>query len=224
MAVLSFKLNDSLYLRDPQASELGQKILSGSVRLLDKLGAEHFTFRKLAEEIGSTEAGIYRYFENKQRLLLYLIDWYWTWLEFRIDYSTINVTDPRERLRISLRLLCEEKENDPSFAFMDEPALQRIVTTEFEKTYLTKQVDEDNRYGVFLPYKSVCKKIAGFVREINPKFPFPHTLVSTILLTSTHQLFYAEHLPSLTDIKHNPSTHFDKLEAFIQLVAFKTLE
>jgi AcrR family transcriptional regulator len=83
MATLYFKLNPHLYLRDPQQTELGQKIINASVVLIDTLGFEQFTFKKLAEEIDSTEASIYRYFENKHRLLLYLVGWYWTWLEYQ---------------------------------------------------------------------------------------------------------------------------------------------
>lgn len=40
--------------------------------MIYKTGYEAFTFKKLAEDIGTTEAGIYRYFENKYKLLVYL--------------------------------------------------------------------------------------------------------------------------------------------------------
>ncbi|MDZ7650788.1 MAG: TetR/AcrR family transcriptional regulator [Cytophagales bacterium] len=85
MPTLSFKLNSHLYLRDPQHTLLGQKIIQQSVEMIDRLGFEQFTFKKLAEEINSTEASVYRYFENKHRLLLYLIGWYWNWIEYCID-------------------------------------------------------------------------------------------------------------------------------------------
>ena len=90
MATLFFKLNDHLYVRDPQHTALGQNIINKGVELIDRLGFEQFTFKKLAEEIGSTEASIYRYFENKHRLLHYLTAWYWSWLEYQIDYETHN--------------------------------------------------------------------------------------------------------------------------------------
>jgi len=223
MAIISFQLNENLFLRDPQSSELGQKIIHHSIRLLDKLGIEHFTFKKLADEIQSTEASIYRYFENKHRLLLYLIDWYWTWLDYRLDFETHNVADARERLKICLRILSEENKYDPNIPFVDEQALQRIAAAEFEKTYLTKQVDADNKEGLFLPYKSLCKKIAQVIKEINPDFPFPHSLTSTLMLAVKHQLYYAEHLPSLTDIKYNPKSQQTKLMEFLESLAFKTL-
>ena len=223
MAIISFKLVDKLYLKDPQQSALGQRIVRESIRLMDQAGFEHFTFRKLAEEIGSTEASVYRYFENKHRLLVYLIDWYWTWIEYRIDHHVANVADPEQRLRICLRLLTEKSKPDPNIPHVDESALQRICVSEFEKTYLTKNVDYDNRDGVFLPYKSLCRKLATIIKEINSEFAFPHALVSTIMLSITHQLYYAEHLPSLTDIEPNPEKERLELYRFLENLVFKTI-
>ena len=224
MAILTFRLNDNLYLRDPQATELGRSIISSGIELLDKLGFEEFTFRKLASEIGSTEASLYRYFENKHKLLIYLIDWYWTWLEYRIDYHINNVKDPTERLKICLVKISEEKTNDPDFAYVDERALERIVSAEFEKTFLTKQVDADNKEGLFLPYKSLCKKIAAVIREVNPAYEFPHSLASTLLLLVKQQLYYAQHLPSLSDIKYDPKKQSKKLYVFLESLVLKTIE
>ena len=223
MAILSFKLTENLYVRDPQETELGRNIIQMSIRMMDHLGFEEFTFRKLAMEINSTEASVYRYFDNKHKLLIYLIDWYWTWLEHQIDYQTNNIKDPVERLRICLHVLSEEKVFDPTVAYVDEAALQRIASSEFEKTFLTKQVDADNKEGLFLPYKSLCNKVAAIVSEVNPDFEFPHSLVSTIMLAIKHQLYYAQHLPSLADIKYNPKKHYKKLKEFLEIVVFKTI-
>ena len=50
MAVsIQIKLNEKLYLRDPQDTELGRKIIQESILLIDELGFENFTFKKLAE-------------------------------------------------------------------------------------------------------------------------------------------------------------------------------
>jgi AcrR family transcriptional regulator len=223
MAILSFKLSENLFVRDPQETELGRNIVQKSIKMIDKLGFEDFTFRKLAISINSTEASVYRYFDNKHKLLIYLIDWYWTWLEHQIEFHTNNIKDPVERLKICLNKLAEEKSIDPGVAYVDEAALQRIVAAEFEKTFLTKQVDADNKEGLFLPYKSLCKKVASIVLEVNPHFEFPHSLISTIMLTLKHQLFYAQHLPSLTDIKYDPKKHHKKLNQFLEMVVFKTI-
>jgi hypothetical protein len=49
-------LNHNAYLRDPERTELGRKIISESIHMMDALGFEQFTFKKLAAEISSTEA------------------------------------------------------------------------------------------------------------------------------------------------------------------------
>lgn len=223
MAILTFKLSENLFIRDPQETELGRNIIQKSIKMIDKLGFEDFTFRKLALAINSTEASVYRYFDNKHKLLIYLIDWYWTWLEYQIDFQINNIKVPVERLKICVRILAEEKSFDPGVAYLDEAALQRIVAAEFEKTFLTKQVDADNKEGLFRPYKSLCKKVAAIVLEVNPQFEFPHALVSTIMLALKHQLYYAEHLPSLTDIRYDPKKHHKKLYQFLETVIFKTI-
>jgi hypothetical protein len=223
MAIVTFKLSENLYTRDPQETDLGRNIIQKSIKLIDKLGFDDFTFRKLAAEIHSTEASVYRYFDNKHKLLIYLIDWYWTWLEHQIDFHTNNIKDPAERLRICLVRLSEQKSFDPGIAYVDEPALQRIVSAEFEKTFLTKQVDEDNKEGLFMPYKSLCKKVASIVLEINPSFEFPNSLVSTVMLAIKHQLYYAQHLPSLTNIRYDSKKHHQKLNEFVEMIMFKTI-
>lgn len=223
MTLLSYKLSENLYLRDPQETELGRNIIQESTALIDKLGFEEFTFKKLANEIGSTEASIYRYFDNKHKLLIYLIDWYWTWLEHQIDFHMANIKDPVLRLKICLDKLSELKSFDSQVAFVDEVALQRIVIAEFEKTFLTKQVDDDNKEGLFLPYKSLCKKVAAIVTEINPTYEFPHSLISTVMLAIKHQLYYSQHLPSLTDIQSDEKTKYKKLRMFLETLVFKTI-
>lgn len=224
MATILFKLTPNLYLRDPQATELGQRIIESSIKLIDNGGFDDFTFKKLATSINSTEASIYRYFESKHRLLLYLIDWYWTWLDYRMDFGNQNITSPTQRLRNCLSLLILEKKSDTNIPFVDEQKLQRIVNAEFEKTYLRRQVDADNREGLFLPYKSLCKKIVAIVKEINPSYPYPHSLISTVLLSASHQLYYAEHLPSLTDIKVQSKKRYESLIDFLESMVLTTIQ
>lgn len=221
MATLQLLMNSNLYLRDPQDTELGRKIVRESIMMIDDLGFEEFTFKKLAHKIQSTEASIYRYFENKHRLLIYLIAWYWNWLEYRIDYSTHNIEDPYRRLDLALRLVTEKKELDDRFSDVDEASLFRLVIKESDKTYLTRHVDEENKEGLFRGYKSLCKKIADIVQEINPDFPFPHSLISTALQASHQQIFYAQHLPTLSDFDAGIDDIYDKNFHFLRLLILK---
>nr|MBP6414578.1 TetR/AcrR family transcriptional regulator [Bacteroidia bacterium] len=57
---IRIKMNDKLFLRNPEDSLLGKRIVSKGLVLINKLGFEDFTFKKLAAEIETTEASIYR--------------------------------------------------------------------------------------------------------------------------------------------------------------------
>lgn len=202
MAVtLQIKVNEKLYLRDPEQTELGRKIIDYGIRLIDELGFESFTFKKLAQAIGSTEASIYRYFENKHKLLIYLIAWYWSWIDYQIDYQTHNIQDPNHQLRITIKVLSESTQYDPTFSHIDENALHRIVIAESSKAYLTKNVDEDNRDGFFQGYKSLSKKVADIISRVNPEFKFARAVATTIIEAAHQQIFFAAHLPSLTELR-----------------------
>ena len=213
MAVnIQVKINEKLFLRDPMDTELGRNIITHSILLIDKLGFENFTFKKLAKEISSTEASVYRYFENKHKLLVYLTSWYWAWLEYQIDYRTNNLKDPKEKLRITIQTIAESAQDDLSITHIDESILHRIVVQESSKAYLTKQVDKENKDGYFRNYKSLCNKIAGVIREVNPRYKFAHALASNLVETAHEQLFFAEHLPSLTDIGKETKEQIQFLE------------
>ncbi|MEQ9426305.1 MAG: TetR/AcrR family transcriptional regulator [Cyclobacteriaceae bacterium] len=222
IATLQLNMNKNLFIRDPQETDLGKRIVSESIRLIDQIGFEAFTFKKLAVSIESTEASIYRYFENKHKLLIYLIAWYWAWLEYLIDYHTHNLPDAESKLNTALRIVSEKKAQDPMFPEVDEAALHRIVIAESDKTYLTKQVDADNKEGLFKGYKSLCKRIASYISEMRPNYQYPHSLVSTVLEAAHQQLFFAKHLPSLTEVNENSSSHDQNFE-FLRHLVFKTI-
>ncbi len=225
MAVLTFKLNEKLYLRDPQHTQLGQNIIRSSVEMIDRLGFELFTFKKLAEEIDSTEASIYRYFENKHKLLHYLVAWYWSWLDFRLDLATTSLTSVEQKLKSSIRVITEEKKYDPTFEFVNEEELHRIMISELDKTFLTKWVDNDNKAGLFSGFKTICTKISGYINELSPEYPYPNSLVSTILLGANQQLFFVEHLPGLSNLSHQDTrkVQHEKLREFIETIVFKAI-
>ena len=113
---VAISVNENVFLKDPTGTELGRRIVRASIDLIDDLGFEDFTFKKLALAIGSTEASVYRYFENKHNLLAYLTMWYWGWMEYRIVMSTLNIEDPKVRLRNAIKALTESIEEDSTFS------------------------------------------------------------------------------------------------------------
>ncbi|UTW61900.1 TetR/AcrR family transcriptional regulator [bacterium SCSIO 12741] len=200
LSKVSIRVNEHIYLKDPESSELGRKIIAGSIDLIDEIGIENFTFRKLAQVIDSTEASIYRYFESKHKLLLYLTTWYWGWLEYRLVFGLANIASAEERLRKAIRLLTEKVEQDGSFAHIDEIKLNRIVICDSSKAFLTKGVDQENKDGVFSGYKQLVARVSQIVLEIAPQYKYPHMLISTVIEGGHLQRFFADHLPGLTDV------------------------
>lgn len=215
------KMNENLYLRDPEATELGKKIVRHSILMIHQIGFEQFTFKKLAAEINTTEAGIYRYFENKHRLLVYIVAWYWSLLEYLVVVHINNLTDPGQKLRRVIDLLSKEPEAILGSGDLDNSALYQIVIAESNKAYLTKDVTANNEAKMFKPYKDLCARIARLILEYNPAYPFPHSLSSTLIETAHLQYFFMHHLPSLTDFgKDKDST---RLRTFLEVLLFSNL-
>lgn len=213
---IQIQVNEGLYLRDPQDSKLGRNILQHGILLMDELGLEEFTFKKLALRIESTEASIYRYFENKHKFLVYLLCWYWERVRFQISMATNNIADPSQKLRIALSALVESSKADPAVEYIDESVLFRIVLTEGTKTYHTKLVDAENKQGFFSVYKALAADIAAIILEIRPEFEYPKALASTLLEMANSHIYSSQHLPSLTEVRivDNDLTELKKLLEF----------
>ena len=219
---IQIKMNESLYLRNPETSELGRNIIKYSIELIHKSGFESFTFKKLSEAIGTTEAGVYRYFENKHNLLVYIVSFYWGWLEFQINYQTKNLKDPEIKIKKIIQLLAENVEDDISTGHIDESMLHQIVIAEGSKAYLTKNVTAENKLQFFKPYKDLCNVVGEIMLEFNPKYKYPHSLASTIIEMAHLQNFFMNHLPSLTDFSKNKSV--DQIVAFLNELTFSAIE
>ncbi len=219
LSKVSIQVNEQIFLKNPESSELGRRIIAGSIDMIEEMGFEFFTFRKLAKGINSTEASIYRYFESKHRLLLYLTSWYWGWMEYRLVFNLANVHSPEDRLARAIALLTDQVIEDSSFTHINEMKLHRIIISESSKVYLTKDVDQENKEGVFAGYIRLVERVSGIILEINPNYKYSHMLVSTLIEGVHHQRYFAEHLPRLTDVNKGQ----DSIPRFYKEVVFKTI-
>mgnify|MGYP000601391846 CR=1 FL=1 len=218
---VSFKVNSSIYLRDPESSELGKKIVKSSIDLIYNLGFEHFTFKKLALEVQTTEATVYRYFENKHRILLYILNWYWSYLEFSVIFKLQNIKDTKTKLKTIIHLLTHKlPENEGNIIYNNE-YLNQIVIAESSKVYLVKEVKEINRHEVFKPYKDLCAKIAEVISDYNPNYKYPRSLSSTLIETAHYQQYFSTFLPRLTD-SNSRDKHYTT--SFLENMLFKILD
>ena len=223
MAVgIQISLNEKLYLKDPQETTLGKNIIKDSILLIEEIGFEAFTFKKLALKMSSTEASVYRYFENKHMLLLYLVCWYWEWVSFLIDMNTRNIMDPKERLKIIIHTLIFASKENPSIEYVNESVLHRLIISEGSKAYHIKSVDQENKEGFFKDYKALTAKVAGVISEINPDFPYPRALASNLFEMANNHIYFAQHLPRLTDVTVE-NEDFTEVEEMLEHFAFKIL-
>jgi len=215
-------LNKGLYLKDPQESKLGRNIIKHSILMIDEFGFESFNFKKLATKIESTEASIYRYFENKHLLLLFLVNWYWEWVNYLIDINIRNIEDPSRKLQIIIHSFVSASKDNPGVAYINESKLHNIVISEGMKAYHTKEVDKENSIGLFKSYKTLANEVSKVITEVNPNFKYPFALASNLFEMSNNQVYFAKHLPKLTDVSIKDDS-FDEVEKMLMYFTDKLL-
>jgi AcrR family transcriptional regulator len=197
-----------LFHRDPDGTEIGKKIITHSIKLISEIGYEQFTFKKLAAIIPTTEATVYRYFENKHKLLIYLIDYYWAFIRYQVLFNINNLQSPKDKIRTIIDLLVWEDNANSFSTDIDQKALYYIAIAEGSKTFLSKEVDHLNKNQVFVPYKELCE--------------LANSLASTLVETSHFQYFFMHHLPRLCDFtdKKDPKV----IEEFLETMVFGALD
>jgi AcrR family transcriptional regulator len=196
---IKINVNDKVYIKDPETSELGKKIIQQSIVLIAEIGFEQFTFKKLGEKIGSNESSVYRYFDNKHKLLVYLTSWYWGWIEYRLTFGVSNINDPIEKLKIAIKIVTQKIEDDIQTLHINEALLYKIIVAEFTKTLLTKEIEEENKEGYFLVFKRVIYRLSDIINEVDKDYEFSKSLASTIVQGGLSQVFMSEHLKTITN-------------------------
>lgn len=209
------KQPEGTYLKDPQGSDLGIKIIKESIELMEEIGIEDFTFKKLSVRIESTEASVYRYFESKHQLLLYLYSWYWGWKMVEIDRATHFISTDFDKLITAMNLLIQQ-ENKAAFAFsFSYEKLRNLIEKEGIKSFLTKKVDDENQIGAFDNYKKLVALLSSWVVATKKDFQFPNMLITTIIEGAHLQHFFGNHLQRLTN---HSDTNDNVAEFYKQLV------
>ncbi|MBI1304114.1 MAG: TetR family transcriptional regulator [Phycisphaera sp.] len=212
----------ALSLRDPEGSEVGRAMLVDGLALMNALGLEAFTFRKLAAEIGSTEVTLYKYFPNKQRLLQYYFQLYWLWLRQLCGREVERARDPHDALRRCVEAICGVWPKEVPALQVDPRALRLLVIEEGMKSYLHKQVDEDNARRLFAPYKDLSAFLAERLVACRRDVPMPRSFATTVIEMAHSLPFAMEHLPSLTelssrkDLKHLALHLLHRTETYVE--------
>ena len=218
LTTLKISVPDKIFIKDPETCILGNRIIENSIIIINDIGFENFTFKKLGTKIGSNESSIYRYFESKHKLLLYLSSWYWAWLEYQLVIETFSISNQEEKLEKAIKILTRTVEKDSNFSHINETILYKIIVNESSKSFLTKEVDNDNKEGYFKVYKRLVTRLEGMILDVNSSYKFALSLASTIIEGSLHQHFLNSHFPSIT----NCDNHKTPTKFFLNLV-FQTL-
>lgn len=221
---LKFKVNAHLYLKDPENSEIGKSIVKNSIELIYETGFENFTFKKLAQRITLTEATVYRYFSSKHKLLTYILNWYWSYIEFTCKQRLQRIKDPCLKMEEILEIITHNYETDDQIEDYDLSKLHMIVIAESSKSYLVKDVDEINKDLVFNPLKSLCNFLGEVISQAKPDFPYPKSFASTLLETAHYQQFFSEHLPKLTDNHNKKMEHKKYVLEYLRFITFNLIK
>ena len=220
---IKFNFNEGIYLKDPQETELGKNILKHSILLIDSIGFESFTFKKLACEIESSERSIYRYFDNKHKLLLFLSSWYWQWVYYLIELNIRNINDSKSKLKIAIANIVHATSENTLTEYINESVLHKVIIKEGAKTYHVCEVDDDNRDGLFGCYKSLVCRVAELISEVNPNFEYSVSLASNLFEMANNQVYFAEHIPKLSSLKEGENLELSLIE-MMNLFVFRIIE
>jgi AcrR family transcriptional regulator len=184
------------------------------IEMIHELGYEAFTFKKLGSRINSNESSIYRYFESKHSFLVYLLNWYWSWIEYKLVFATTNIESEEEKLEKEEAKALKASETAAEKQKGADEAAVKIIIAESSKVYHTKEVEKENEKGFYKTYTRVVDRVTEFVLGVNPNFKYPHMLISLIIEGAHHQRYFSKHLPALTDCeegKNNIVEFYKKL-------------
>jgi AcrR family transcriptional regulator len=197
----NFKISvpEKIFIKDPETSILGKKIIEHSILLINDIGFDNFNFKKLGIIIGSNESSIYRYFESKHKLLLYLTSWYWAWIEYQLVFETNNLSNDQEKLLKAIEIVTRSIREDSTYSHINEVILNKIIINENSKSFLTKEVDQENKAGYFEIYKGIVHRLKEMIVAVKPDYAFASSLASTLIDASLHQHFLKDHFSSITD-------------------------
>ena len=209
LSKFKIEVNSNIYLKDPESSDLGKNILAESINMIHDNGFEDFTFRKLGQKIHSTETSVYRYFENKHKLLVYLTCWYWAWLEYRLVFELANISTPLERMKRAIAVITSSVDEDFQHPYLDFKKLHHIIVSDSAKILLSLKAEKDKPEGIFEGYIQLFERIESIIREINPDYKYPKMLISTVIEGEHFQQYFKEQIPALSDGGKNESTIID---------------
>jgi len=203
------KIEAHCFIKNPESSTLGRNMVQQGISLMDELGFESFTFKKLGERIHSNESSIYRYFESKHQFLQYIAQHYWAWLEYRLVFQTHNLHDPKEKLVQAIILVTQEVEDDSQTQHINERLLHRVMIKEFGKVW-----NQRNAHDMPIALQRIMARIADMIAQAAPQYLFGHDL-AVLLVEGGH--FQSEWTPNQNDSNRKTEFFIDLFQRSLSL-------
>lgn len=209
---ITISVSSETYLRNPMETELGRNIISHGIDLMSETGFQCFNFKQLAASMKSTEASVYRYFENKHMLLVYLTSWYWEYLDYLIMINTRNVDNSKKRLRIAIKTIVDGANDDTQVEYINIKRLHKIIVEQSSKVTHSKKVLNCNKTNLFANFEQLNDNLSKMILSCDSEFKYPSALATNLLKMAIDHTYYAEHLCTVTEITNCMATKKNQLE------------
>lgn len=205
---INIPVSHEIFIKDPISSALGKRILTESLALIEARGMEAFNFKMLSRDVECTEAAIYRYFENKNKLLLYFINWYWGWLEHNLVYSTANLESPEDKVKMAINLVVE----GPIYLenlYLNISSLKKVVMQESNKSFMSKELKSNVKSSMLHQFYDFSERFKDLIIQYKPNYPFPKVVVSTLIWSSNLNAFSKLYMADLIEDNFNGQNKLD---------------
>jgi AcrR family transcriptional regulator len=134
-------------VRKKEGTEIRQyQIIDAARKLIIKYGSEHLTVRKIANEVGISEAAIYRHFKSKREILFFLA-----------DHIVFNLFDNIDKITI---------ENSTSLETIDSILKSHISKIEQKKGTFFQVVAEIISFGDKKLNRKVTESINNYIDRL----------------------------------------------------------
>lgn len=190
-------LPHSLYLKNPKDSLLGKRLVEESAALIAEQGIESFNFKRLSLACACTEATVYRYFENKHKILLYILNIYWGWQEYRLVLHTQNLSKSSEKLKKALEVLAHP-EIPGNYSKIFGQHIIKTAIYEGVKIHLNREIKSEIKDGSLACYLRLVQRLGKFINEKEPNYDYSEALASTIIDNALQLQFYMQNSPEIS--------------------------
>jgi TetR/AcrR family fatty acid metabolism transcriptional regulator len=166
-------------------SKRQQEIIESAGKLLMEKGVKGLTTKNLAHEMGFSESALYRHFNNKEDIIVLLLDFLGNNIKERLDIISENFTTSQEKLKLLFSSQFYFFNNNPHFVvailsegLFDESekinnSIMKII--HYKMQLITKIIEkgkENNEFTNDLETQEMVHLIMGSFRMMMLKWKF----------------------------------------------------